>query len=176
MYEKGVDKYIKEFDAVYYAKSLRNLRMLVSSLMDHNERFMAAYQHCNSISLLKSDTESESENEAVQDMPDYLQKKEEYQKEHRSNIKAFLDMYLEEKHTSKDYKLLKGAFTSKRLQNDELKNLELETDIHSMMPSRFDSSKNNTKLNKLESFVGNGDQWANQDKLFHDSVEDISYN
>ena len=42
---KGLKKYIQEFDAEYYAKSLRELKMLVSSLMDDSERFMSAYQH-----------------------------------------------------------------------------------------------------------------------------------
>ena len=70
--------------------------MLVSSLMDHSEQYMSTYQHWNSISLLKSDTESESENEAVKDITDYLIMKANYYKEHHSNIKAFLKLYLAE--------------------------------------------------------------------------------
>ena len=149
--------------------------MLVSSLMDHNERFMAAYQHCNSISLLKSDTESESENEAVKDIPDYLKNnKEECHKQHHLNIKAFLELYLAEKHTPKDYKLLKGAFTSKRLQNDELKTLEVETDLHSKLSSRSDSDKNIKKDAKMNNSTENEEQWIDHDKSVHESIEDMS--
>ena len=49
--KKGEDKYIKEFDAVYFARSLRNLKMLVASLMDDSERFLSTYQHFNTIKL-----------------------------------------------------------------------------------------------------------------------------
>ena len=43
--------YIKEFDAVYFARSLRNLKMLVASLMDDSERFLSTYQNFNTIKL-----------------------------------------------------------------------------------------------------------------------------
>lgn len=123
LHEKGLDKYIKEFDAEYYARSLRNLKMLVSSLMDDSERFMSNYQHCNSISLLKSDTEDDSEHEPVKHMPGYLWKSPDECSQHYNVIDTFLENYFKETHSSKDYKLLKGAFTSKKLKNEELKNL-----------------------------------------------------
>ena len=62
----------KEFDAEYYAKSLRHLKVMIASLLDDSERFMTVYQHCNVLCLDKSNTESDSENEAVKEMPSYL--------------------------------------------------------------------------------------------------------
>lgn len=126
LYEKGIDKYIKEFDAQYYAKSLRHLKMLVSSLMDDSERFMSVYQHYNCVSLIKSDTEDDSENEAIKDMPKLLHAKDDETKAHYRNISEFLENYYSETHSSKDFKLLKGAFTSKKLKNSEMVDLNPE--------------------------------------------------
>lgn len=75
LYEQGVDKFVKEFDAHYYARSLRNLKVMIASLMDDSERFMAVYQHRNTISLLKSDSESESDDDVTKGMPPILDRK-----------------------------------------------------------------------------------------------------
>ena len=66
LYDRGEAKFIKEFDAVYYAKSIRNLTTLVTSMIDENERFMITYQKCNSIPL-ESDTSSSNsdKNDAI---------------------------------------------------------------------------------------------------------------
>ena len=125
--------------------------------------------------MLKSDTESESENEAVKDIPDYLKKKGDYYKEHHSNIKAFLKLYLAEKHTPKDYKLLKGAFTSKRLQNDELKALEIETDYHAKLPSRIKFYKSDiSRIEKISMKIENEDQSISPNELVDDSLYKMS--
>jgi len=44
LYNRGEEKFAKEFDAVYYAKSLRNLNTLMVSMLDDSEKFMANYQ------------------------------------------------------------------------------------------------------------------------------------
>mmetsp|Transcript_7776 Transcript_7776/g.6873 ORF Transcript_7776/g.6873 Transcript_7776/m.6873 type:complete len:203 (+) Transcript_7776:1003-1611(+) len=49
LYKKGEEKFTKEFDAVYYAKSLRNLNTLVNSLLDDSEKFMINFQRRNAI-------------------------------------------------------------------------------------------------------------------------------
>ena len=145
---KGLKKYIQEFDAEYYAKSLRELKMLVSSLMDDSERFMSAYQHWNWLSLLKSDTESDSDNDPTKDMPNYLSKEGIDAFDYHANINKFLDTYYAETHSSKDYKLLKGAFTSKKLKNKELDNLnpDKEDSFDMAMPS-YQSEINSSKVN-----------------------------
>ena len=74
MYEKGLDKFTKELDIEYYAKSLRNLQTMVSAMMDDSERFISKFQHCNSLTLLGLDTESDSEDEVLKGMPSYLNK------------------------------------------------------------------------------------------------------
>ena len=58
LYEKGESKFIREFDAISYAKNMRNLNTLVTSMMDDSERFMIGYQKRNAISF---DTETESD-------------------------------------------------------------------------------------------------------------------
>ena len=125
LHEKGLEKFTKEFDAEYFAKSLRLLKVLLASTLDDSERFMTVYQHCNSLSLAKSDSETDSENEALKDMPGYLCKKQEDVDQHRDNIRKFLQAYFKERHTPKDLKMLKGAFTKQKLKNDQLKKFNL---------------------------------------------------
>ena len=64
--------YIKEFDAVYYARSIRNLKMLVASLMDDSERFLSTYQHFNSISLVSESISSNSSDDPYEKIPKLL--------------------------------------------------------------------------------------------------------
>lgn len=122
LYEKGVDKYLKEFDAEYYTKSLRNLKMLVSSLMDDSERFMNLYQHSNTISLLKLESGNDSDDEQEKKIPK-LSSKQMKEEKHKESIDGFFDSYLKEKLSAKDFKLLKGAYTQQKLKNNELENL-----------------------------------------------------
>ena len=122
LHEKGLDKYVQEFDAEYYAKSLRHLKVLIATILDDSERFMTVYQHCNALTLVGSDTETDSENEAVKDMPSYLSKTNKSLK-HRDNISEFLQGYFKENHTAKDIKMIKGAFTNKNVKNNEFENL-----------------------------------------------------
>ena len=74
LYKKGIQKFEKELDIEYYTKSLRNLKIMVSAMMDDSERFMSVYQHCNSIPLFESLSESDSENEITKNMPNYTDK------------------------------------------------------------------------------------------------------
>lgn len=120
LYEQGIDKFTKEFDAEYYSKSLRNLKILVASLMDNNERFISSFQQYNALSLQNIDCESDSEDEATKDMPKYLHK-EDHAEQHHENIIEFLKNYLQEEHSAKDLKLLKGTYTRKNFENHELK-------------------------------------------------------
>ena len=73
--KKGEDKYVKEFDAVYFAKSLRNLKMLVASLMDDSERFLSNYQHFNAIKLGSYSNSSDSSNTPTSKIPKLLSSK-----------------------------------------------------------------------------------------------------
>lgn len=123
LYENGLDKFTQEFDAYYYAQSLRNLRVMISSLMDDSERFMAMYQHRNTITHLSEESGSESDHDATSHMPKLLNKEKSKLDEHMANIDKFCKSYFSEEHSSKDFKLLKGAFTSKPLHNRELMHL-----------------------------------------------------
>ena len=145
LHEKGLDKYVEEFDAEYYAKSLRHLKVLIATILDDSERFMTVYQHCNALTLVGSDTESDSENEAVKDMPSYLSKTNKSLK-HRANINEFLQGYFKENHTAKDIKMIKGAFTSKKVKNDELEHLHHEIENPSDdIYNEFENNKEETE-------------------------------
>jgi hypothetical protein len=61
LFEKGETKYIKEFDAVYYARNIRNLKAIVTSMMNKKERFLVTYQKRHSISVLSDTTSSPSD-------------------------------------------------------------------------------------------------------------------
>ena len=52
LYLKGAEKFNQETDFVYYARSLRLLKMLVSSLMDDSEKYLSVYQHQNCLRLI----------------------------------------------------------------------------------------------------------------------------
>ena len=135
----------KEFDVEYYAKSLRHLKVLIASMLDDSERFMTVYQHWNALCLDKSNTETDSENEAVKDMPSYLNYDNQKIEQHHNNIKQFLQGYFKERHTPKDLKMIKGAFTSQKLKNNELvrfnlslgesKDEEFSREYHSNRPA-----------------------------------------
>ena len=66
LYQKGEEKFIKEFDAVEFARTQRKLKMLMHSLMDESERFLAPYQKSNTIKLI-DDSETDHS-----DDPSYL--------------------------------------------------------------------------------------------------------
>lgn len=51
LYDKGEEKFIQEFDAVKFTKSMRNLQTLVTSMIDDNEQFMIPYQKRHTIPL-----------------------------------------------------------------------------------------------------------------------------
>ena len=70
--KKGEDMYIKEFDAVYFARSIRNLKMLVATLMDDSERFLSTYQQFNAISLVSESNSSNSSDDPYEKIPKLL--------------------------------------------------------------------------------------------------------
>jgi hypothetical protein len=88
LFEKGETKYIKEFDAVYYAQNIRNLKTLVTSMMDDSERFLVAYQRYHSISAF-SDTASSHEDEDYDDVPNLYAGKEKKDK-HLLKVDEFM--------------------------------------------------------------------------------------
>ena len=55
LYLQGVEKFHNEIDVLNYTKSLRLLKILLSSLMDDSEKFMSTYQHQNWIKLINCD-------------------------------------------------------------------------------------------------------------------------
>lgn len=68
LFQKGEEKFVKEFDAVQFAKSMREMQTLLKSMIDDNERFMIPYQKCNSIPM-HSDSEDESGDENYDKVP-----------------------------------------------------------------------------------------------------------
>ena len=88
LYDKGETKFIKEFDAVYYARSIRNLTTLVTSMIDENERFMIAYQKCHSIPL-DSDTTSSFSDENYDGIPKVFSK-EKKKLQHKAKVDDFM--------------------------------------------------------------------------------------
>ena len=63
IFNKGEDKFIQEFDAVHYAKSIRNLNTLMAAMLDDSEKFMVKYQKSSLISLESSESESSNESD-----------------------------------------------------------------------------------------------------------------
>ena len=68
LFKKGEAKFMKEFDAIYFAKSIRNLKMIIVSMMDDSERFIASYQKVNALDFDGNKTDSHSD-DICQDIP-----------------------------------------------------------------------------------------------------------
>lgn len=141
--EKGLDKFSSEFDAEQYAKSIRNLKMLVSSVMDENERSLGKFQHTNTISLIKSESDEESEGEIDKEMPKLIERKSTLA-HHRNIVDKFLLKYYTEKHTSKDYKLMNGIMTKKTLTNEDIKKMD---------PTLLNSNESQLQISDVNLFL-----------------------
>ena len=69
--------FAKEFDVVEFVRTQRNLRMLIKTLMDESERFLAPYQKVNAICLASDSEISESDDPAYKKIPKLISKPEE---------------------------------------------------------------------------------------------------
>lgn len=83
LFEKGSQKFIKEFDAEYYVKSLRKLKTLMDSLMNDEERVISVYQHSNVVAAY--DTNSSSD-DGYSKIPKLFSKNEESIEDHQKSI------------------------------------------------------------------------------------------
>jgi len=54
---------MKEFDAEYFARTMRKVHLLLATQMDDSERFVANYQQCNAIRLDGSSSSSDNEDD-----------------------------------------------------------------------------------------------------------------
>ncbi|CAI2386664.1 unnamed protein product [Moneuplotes crassus] len=127
LFEKGEKKFIKEFDAVYYARNMRNLNTLVTSMMDDSEKVMITYQKQNAIPA-ESDETSENEDENFDDVPKMFSSKILKQK-HIEKIDFFMREYSKEKWTEKDFRLLNGVFNKQQLTNQQIQKMEIDQDL-----------------------------------------------
>ena len=119
LYLKGLDKFSQEIDILYYTKSLRLLKTLLSSLMDDSEKYLSMYQHQNCLKMIDWDL-CQDETPEEHQIPK-LTSNETMIELHHTHVNEFFRSYLEEKFTAKDYRLLKGVFWEQDLKNDELK-------------------------------------------------------
>ena len=108
LYQQGLDKFTQETDIVYYAKSLRLLKTLLSSLMDDSEKYLSVYQHQNCLRLVDCDLCQDDTQDNL-NIPRLLSDSSKIVP-HNSNTNQFFENYLKEKFTAKDYRLLKGVF------------------------------------------------------------------
>lgn len=85
VFNLGEEKYTKEFDAIQFATNMRDLRALVKSLLDSNERFLLQNQksHC----LIHSDSEEEPDH--PQPVPKLFTTQKE-KSEHDAKISEFM--------------------------------------------------------------------------------------
>ncbi|CAI2382433.1 unnamed protein product [Moneuplotes crassus] len=125
LYEKGEAKFLNEFDAVYYARCMRNLNTLVGSLMDDSERFMITYQKTNCISA-DGETESGYSDDNYDGVPKMFAKAK--KRQHQVKVDDFMERYKKETWTSKDYRLLNGILSHEQLTNKQLSELQDDRD------------------------------------------------
>lgn len=59
LYKKGEHKYAHEFDAVQFSKNMRNIKALIASLLDDNEKYMIKNQKTNVLLLQESSSEED---------------------------------------------------------------------------------------------------------------------
>lgn len=61
LYDRGEEKFIQEFDAVYYARNMRNIKAIAKSFQTNMKEFMLMYQKANCISLTSDSDDEPSE-------------------------------------------------------------------------------------------------------------------
>ena len=63
LFKQGTKKFMQEFDAEYFALTMRKVHILLSATMDDSERFLSNYQQYNALRLgdeSSSDSDSDS--------------------------------------------------------------------------------------------------------------------
>jgi hypothetical protein len=79
---------MEEFDAINYVKSIRNLKMMVSSMMDDSERYLVRYQKTHVLDYDSDKSESE-DGETFKDIPGMFAKPHEKEK-HKMEVTEFM--------------------------------------------------------------------------------------
>ncbi|CAI2384425.1 unnamed protein product [Moneuplotes crassus] len=115
-YSKGEDKYAHEFDAVKFSKNMRHLETIVASLLDDSEKFVITHQKSNVLALDDSDSNSDHEEIQQPKLFDGEAKKNLY----RVKVKRFMDKYMNEEWTERDYQLCSGIFSKNSLKNSKI--------------------------------------------------------
>ena len=87
-FKKGEDKFSEELDVVSFTRSQRELKMLMHSMMNEHQRFLAPYQKLNAISLLSDSESNNSDDLAFSKIPKMLSKADGKQR-HREAINQF---------------------------------------------------------------------------------------
>ena len=87
-FKKGEERFVKEFDVIEFARIHRKLKMLMHSLMDESERYLAPYQKLNAISLLSETESSHSDDPSYSKIPKLLSNMATKQK-HASTVDRF---------------------------------------------------------------------------------------
>lgn len=123
LFKLGEAKFTEEFDCFHIVHSLRDLGMLVGSLLDDSERYLGIYQQTRCISLRQVKEAKEEEQPQDESSLPKLLDKHGKSEEHEQAVKEFFRKYIKEKFTSRDYKLLRGIFSTVTMKNDEIQNL-----------------------------------------------------
>ena len=87
-FNKGEERLTKEFDAVHYVKSIRNLNTLVASMLNDNEKLLIKYQKSNLIEL--ESNESGSSDESNEDEIPRLFSNNNHKAKHKAEIDKFM--------------------------------------------------------------------------------------
>ncbi|CAI2382333.1 unnamed protein product [Moneuplotes crassus] len=121
LYERGEEKFIKEFDAVTFARNARNMNTLINSMMDEKERMMVIYQKSNVIPL-NSDTKSSESEDPYDEVPKMfsLHKKKIL---HQHMVNKFMSEYSLETWSGRDFRLLNGVYSKHKLKENLLHKL-----------------------------------------------------
>ena len=72
LYKQGVERFNQETDLVHYAKSIRLLKTLLSSLMDDSEKHLSIYQHQNCLKLIDWDLWNKDIKHEQKEMPNLI--------------------------------------------------------------------------------------------------------
>ncbi|CAI2377011.1 unnamed protein product [Moneuplotes crassus] len=118
LFNKGGDKFIKEFDAVRYAKSMREVQTLLKSMIDDKERFIIPYQKCNSIAM-HSESDSDHGDDNYAKVPKMFAKSK-IKELHRAEVDEFMEEYSKENWSDRDYRLVNGVIASTNIADSDL--------------------------------------------------------
>lgn len=112
LYERGKMRFKEEFDAQYYAQSLRNLKLLMCWLISEDYEQFTVYQRSATLPIIDSDCENQIKEDLTKSMPKLFEGRSKTVA-YVQKINEFMNQYSHQSHDSKDDQMLRAIVSKK---------------------------------------------------------------